>query len=215
MSTRDPRIDTYIAKCAEFARPVLEELRERVHTACPDAEETLKWGAPAFTYRGKILAVMAGFKQHVAFNLWHGAQVMGAGEAGEGKPRDGKPRDGVPRDGMGQFGRLTRPDDLPGKREMTGYIRQAMALIEAGATARPKKAAAPKPPPTAPDDLVAALAGNARAKATFDAFPPGKQRDYVDWLLEAKRAETRQRRLLQAVEWMQEGKARHWKYESC
>lgn len=201
MPSTDPRIDAYIAKSAEFARPLLVELRARVHAACPQVEETLKWSAPGFTYQGKILAMMAAFKQHAAFNLWHGKLVVGEG--------------GKADEGMGQFGRLARMSDLPGKREMAGYIAQAMALIEAGATAAPARPRKPAPDAAPPDDLLAALAGNPQAKATFDAFTPGKRREYLDWLAEAKREDTRQRRLEQAVAWMAEGKARNWKYEKC
>lgn len=201
MSSTSPKIDAYIAKSADFARPILEELRQRVHAACPEAEETLKWSAPSFTYKGKILAVMAAFKQHVAFNLWHGAKVVGD--------------DAQAAEGMGQFGRLQSVKDIPGKRIMAGYIRDAMKLIDAGETKGGTKAAKPKPAVEAPEDLLAALQKNPAAKATFEAFPPGKKRDYVDWIVEAKREETRQRRLAQAVEWMAEGKARHWKYENC
>lgn len=201
MATTDPRIDAYIAKAGEFARPILQELRARVHAACPAAEETLKWSAPGFTYQGRILAVMAAFKQHVAFNLWHGAQgVQDSGKAGEG---------------MGQFGRLTRVSELPAKRALTGYIRQAMTIIDAGGTTGGTKTATPRARLDPPDDLRAALAANPRAQATFDGFPPGKQRDYVEWIIDAKRADTRQRRLVQAVEWLAEGKSRHWKYQDC
>lgn len=201
MPSTDPRIDAYIDKSAAFAQPILQALRERVHAACPEVEETLKWSAPSFVYQGKILAVMAAFKQHVAFNLWHGAKVVDA-DASSG-------------DGMGQFGRLASLDDLPGKRDMTGYIRKAMKLIEAGDTKGGTKSAKPKPPVATPDDLRAALEANARARATFEAFPPGKKREYVEWIVEAKRTETRQRRLQQAVEWMAEGKSRNWKYQNC
>lgn len=110
MGQRDPRIDAYIAKSAEFARPILSHLRELVHAACPECEETLKWSAPSFAYRGRILCGMAAFKRHAAFGLWQGAKVVG--------------REGVSRGAMGQFGRLARLDDLPGKRELTGYLRR-------------------------------------------------------------------------------------------
>jgi uncharacterized protein YdeI (YjbR/CyaY-like superfamily) len=200
MAQSDPRIDAYLANAAEFARPILSRLREFVHAACPEAEETLKWGAPSFTYKGKILCGMAAFKQHAAFNLWHGALVVG---------------DHRSRQGMGQFGRLTGLADLPGKREMTGYLRQAMRLIDDGVKAAPRTAAASRPALEVPGDLTAALAGNPAAKAAFDGFPPGQKREYVEWLIAAKRPETRQRRLLQAIEWMAEGKRRNWKYESC
>lgn len=198
MTATEPRIDAYIARSADFARPILDELRARVHAACPDVEEAIKWSAPGFTYKGKLLAMMAAFKQHVAFNLWHGAEIVGSAEsAGEG---------------MGQFGRLTRVADLPGKRETTRFIREAMALIDAGVTRRVTKAP-PKPPAAMPDDLHGALKRNAEARATFEGFPPGKQREYIEWIVEAKREATRKGRLDQAIEWLAEGKARNWKYQ--
>jgi len=200
MPQYDPRIDAYIARSAEFAQPILVRLRGLVHAACPEAEETLKWSAPAFLYKGRILCGMAAFKQHAAFNIWHGALVVG---------KQGSDA------GMGQFGRLTRVADLPGKREMTGYLKQAMQLIDDGVKAPSTRIAATKPPATVPDDLAAALKKNRRAQSTFDGFPPGQQREYIEWLTEAKREETRARRLQQAVEWMAEGKRRHWKYQAC
>lgn len=201
MTPPDPRIDAYIAKSAEFARPILSHLRAVVHSACPEAEETLKWGAPSFTYRGKILCGMAAFKQHAAFGFWQGAQVTGDGAEAE--------------EGMGQFGRLTKLSDLPGKRELAGYIRQAMALIDSGTKRVPTKAAAPRATLEVPDDLASALKKNAQARATFDGFAPGYRRDYIEWITEAKREDTRQRRLEQAVEWLAEGKPRNWKYMKC
>ncbi len=200
MAQHDPRIDAYIAKSAEFARPVLSRLRERVHGACPEVEETLKWSAPAFLYKGKILCVMAAFKQHAAFNLWHGALVLGDDRSDAG---------------MGQFGRLTKVADLPGARAMTGYLKQAMKLIDDGVKAPPAKTAAKKLPVAVPDDLAAALKNNRKAQVTFDGFPPSQRREYVEWLTDAKREDTRARRLEQAVEWMAEGKRRHWKYQAC
>ncbi|GAB3356067.1 YdeI/OmpD-associated family protein [Lysobacter tyrosinilyticus] len=202
MGQRDPRIDAYIARSAEFARPILGHLRELVHAACPECEETLKWSAPSFTYRGKILCGMAAFKQHATFGFWQGAMVMG----GDGKKLD---------DAMGQFGRLTRVADLPGKRELTGYLRQAMRLIEEGVKRPATKDSKPKPAAEVPDDLGAALKKNAKARATFDAFPPSCKREYIEWIIEAKREETRSRRLEQTIEWLVEGKRRNWKYESC
>ena len=157
-------------------------------------------GAPSFTYRGRILCSMAAFKQHASFGFWQGVQVTGNGPEVGGE-------------GMGQFGKLTRLSDLPGKRELTGYIRQAMTLIDSGAKRVPTRAAAPRAPLEIPDDLAAALRKNAKARATFDGFAPSN--DYIEWITEAKREDTRQRRLKQTVEWLAEGKSRNWKYMKC
>jgi uncharacterized protein YdeI (YjbR/CyaY-like superfamily) len=198
---RDPRIDAYIDNAAEFAQPILGRLREIVHEACPEVEETLKWSAPSFLHAGGILCGMAAFKQHASFGFWKHALVVG---------------EEVPRDGMGSFGKLTSLKDLPPKKELVALIHKAMRLNEEGVkTPGVRKSSTPKPPPVAPDDLAAALKKNRQARTTFEGFSPSQQRDYVDWITEAKRDETRQKRLAQAIEWLAEGKPRNWKYMNC
>jgi uncharacterized protein YdeI (YjbR/CyaY-like superfamily) len=197
---RDPRIDAYIDVQAEFAKPILGRLREAVHAACPEAEETLKWSMPSFLYRGRILASMAAFKAHATFGFWRGKEVVG--------------QTGAERMAMGQFGRLASIADLPPPETLDQLIRRAMAVAEQSSRPLPAKAS-PKADLAVPDDLRAELAGNSAAATTFDAFPPSARRDYIEWLVEAKRPETRARRLKQAVEWLAEGKRRHWKYEKC
>lgn len=199
MST-DPRIDAYIARQADFARPILEHLRSAVHAACPEAEETLKWSMPHFLYKGQMLAGMAAFKAHATFGFWRAKEVLGG--------------TGAERDAMGQFGRLTSVADLPPGDVLKALIGKAMALTDSGSRpARPK--AAPKPELETPPELATALAANPAARATFDGFPPGCRREYVEWVIDAKRPETRDKRIAQAVEWMAEGKRRNWKYENC
>ena len=195
----DPRIDAYIARQADFARPILEHLRATVHAVCPDCEETLKWNMPHFMYRGEMLAGMAAFKQHATFGFWRGSLVVG--------------KEDMQLSGMGQFGRLTSIDDLPGRAELEGLVRKAMELTEAGV--KPPRNKHEKAPLTVPQDMRAALDANAAAGATFDSFPPSAQRDYVEWVTEAKRDETRVKRLAQSIEWLAQGKRRHWKYENC
>jgi uncharacterized protein YdeI (YjbR/CyaY-like superfamily) len=199
MST-DPRIDAYLARQADFARPILEHLRSAVHAACPEAEETLKWSMPHFLYKGQMLAGMAAFKAHATFGFWRAKEVLG--------------ETGAERDAMGQFGRLTSVADLPPEDVLRALIGRAMALTDAGARpARPK--AAPKPELETPPELDTALSANPAARVTFVGFPPSCRREYVEWVVEAKRPETRAKRIAQAVEWMAEGKRRNWKYENC
>ncbi|MEO7177435.1 MAG: YdeI/OmpD-associated family protein [Allosphingosinicella sp.] len=196
----DPRIDAYIARQADFARPILDHLRSAVHAACPEAEETLKWSMPHFLYKGQMLVGMAAFKAHATFGFWRAKEVLG--------------ETGAEREAMGQFGRLGSLADLPADDVLQALIGKAMALTDAGARpARPAKA--PKPDLETPPELDSALSGNAAAKAAFDAFPPSCRREYVEWVIEAKRPETRAKRVAQAVEWMAQGKRRNWKYEKC
>ena len=199
MASTDPRIDAYIAAQADFARPILEHIRGVVHRAAPDAEETIKWGMPHFTVAGRIMAGMAAFNAHATFGLWQAKDVLGETV--------------TEREAMGQFGRLASIADLPPEEELETLIRRAADAAAAGPRPREKKAA--KPELDMPDDLAAALAINSAARAAFDAFPPGGRREYIEWTLEAKRPETRAKRVAQAVEWIAEGKRRNWKYEKC
>ena len=196
---RDPRIDAYIAKAAPFAQPILNRVRERVHSAAPEAEETLKWSMPSFTVDGKILIGMAAFKQHAALNFWRGQELRGA-EAS--------------RDAMGQFGKLTSVDDLPSDAELDSLIRQAADLAKTAPAPRKTKHE-PKPAPAMHPDFAKALAAAPKAKAVLDGFPPSAQREYLEWVADAKQDATRAKRIATAVEWLSEGKKRHWKYESC
>ena len=195
----DPRIDAYIARQADFARPILEHLRSVLHEACPDCEETLKWSSPSFMYKGKILAGFAAFKAHATFGYWSGSQVL---ESDPDKPS-----------AMGQFGRLTSLDELPPRATLIELTRKAMKLVDEGV--KPVRAKTEKAPFAVPQDMQAAIEAAPAAKATFEAFPPSQQREYVEWVTEAKRDETRAKRLAQSIEWLAEGKRRNWKYENC
>jgi uncharacterized protein YdeI (YjbR/CyaY-like superfamily) len=197
--SRDERVDAYIARQADFAKPILEHLRGAVHAACPEAEETLKWGMPTFMYRGEILAGMAAFKAHATFNFWRGSMVVG--EENE-RP-----------DAMGQFGRLTSIEDLPEPGSLRQLIARAMSLTEGGV--KPPRNKTRKAALDTPEDLQAALDANEAASATFTNFSPSCRREYVEWVIEAKRPETRANRIAQAVQWMAQGKKRNWKYENC
>ena len=196
MGRRDPRVDTYIRKAAPFAQPILADIRDIVHAACPEVEETMKWSFPHFDYKG-VMCGMAAFKAHAAFGFWKGALVTGTGRGP---------------DAMGQFGRITKRTDLPAKKVLAAFVKKAAALNEQGI----KVARAPRRAPVpvkVPSLLARALAANKKAKAGFDALPPSHKREYIEWITEAKGEETRARRLAQTLEWLAEGKSRNWKYE--
>jgi uncharacterized protein YdeI (YjbR/CyaY-like superfamily) len=202
----NPRVDAYIAKAQPFAQPILSHLRELAHKACPDVEETIKWSMPFFQLNGVILGNMAAFKQHCSVGFWGPEMAAVLRE------------DGVMSvDGMGVLGKITSLKDLPSDKKLLGYFRQAAALIATGertkSIVRPKKAA--KAAPEIPAELTAALKKNKAAAKVFAEFSPSCKRDYAEWISEAKRAETKEKRLAQAVEWIAEGKTRHWKYQNC
>jgi uncharacterized protein YdeI (YjbR/CyaY-like superfamily) len=196
MGTRDPRFDAYIAKAAPFAQPILKHLRALVHQACPEIEEELKWRMPFFTHRGPV-CMMAAFKRHCVFGFWKWKLL---------------PIDAASKSHMQHFGRLTAISDLPPRAKLVSLVEQAVALNEQGVKG-PKRATKAAKAPAAPADLKAALKKNARAAKAWAAFSPSCQREYVAWITEAKKAETRSRRLETAIGWIAEGKQRNWKYQ--
>lgn len=195
MGTRDARVDVYIEKSADFAGPILSRLREIVHETCPEVEETIKWSFPHFDYRGPLCG-MSAFKTHCAFGFWKGSLVVD-------DPKD---------DAMGQLGRIESLADLPPKRTLVAWLRKAMRLNEEGVKA-PRARRKTRTEAKVPADLKRALDRSAKARATFEGLSPSHRREYVEWIEEAKRSETREKRIATTVEWLEEGKSRNWKYQ--
>ena len=185
MPANDPRVDAYIKKAAPFAQPILKHIRTVVHVACPGVQETIKWSMPAFDYKGPYCG-MAAFRAHVRWILWK-----------------------VPSPAKGH---ITSLHDLPPDSTLVRVLKAAARLNDKGVKmVRTPKAV--KAPLATPADLKAALAKNKKALKTFGAFTPSQKREYVEWVVEAKQAATRARRIATAVEWMAEGKQRNWKYQ--
>lgn len=197
MPTTDPRVDAYIEKSKDFAKPILIRIRAMVHDACPDVNETIKWSSPFFDYKGQMMCAMAAFKEHCSIIFWKASLI-------EGVPRNGDKS-------RGSFGRITSMKELPSKKEFAGYIKAAMALNDQGIAVKKPKSK-PKPEAKVPKELAAALKKNKKAAAAFAAFPPSHRREYCEWIDEAKREETKAKRLAQAIEWIADGKHRLWKY---
>jgi uncharacterized protein YdeI (YjbR/CyaY-like superfamily) len=200
----NPKVDSYIEQAAPFAQPVLEHLRGIVHKACPEVEETIKWSMPFFVYRGEIVANMAAFKAHCSFGIW-GREIVAA------MRKDGLAVKG----GMGSLGKISSLKDLPKDAALLGYLRQATVLVKDGTKTFPSRKKVAKPAVEVPAELMAALKKNKTAAKVFAEFSPGKKREYVDWIAEAKQEATKLRRVTQSVEWIAEGKSRNWKYEKC
>jgi uncharacterized protein YdeI (YjbR/CyaY-like superfamily) len=202
----DRRVDAYIEKAAPFAQPVLMHLRKLMHQACPRVKESVKWGMPFFIQQGVIICHMAAFKQHCAFGFW-GPQMKKALK-----------RDGLhSSDAMGVLGRITSLRDLPPDKELLAYMRHASELVESGerqkSIERPRRKA--KGDVRIPVELTAALKKNKLATKAFSEFSPSCRREYATWIAEAKRPETKEKRVAQAVEWIAKGRSRNWKYENC
>ena len=204
-----PKVDAYLGKVQPFALPIMEHLRDLVHKGCPEVEETIKWSRPFFEHRGVILCNMSAFKEHCSFGFW--GEEIGA------VLREAKV---LQEDGMGSLGRITDLKDLPSDKRMLGWIRQAAGFIDRGEytspiAARNKVVKAPKTPLAIAPEFASALQKNKRATAAFAEFSPSCKREYAEWIADAKRPETRNKRIATAIDWIAEGKQRNWKYQNC
>lgn len=195
---KDKRVDAYIAGAGAFAKPILKELRRRMHASLPGVTETIKWSAPTFEYKGKMVGGMAAFKAHCAFGFWHLHLRQGDTSL----------------EGRNGFGRIESIEELGTEKAFAALAKKAKQLIDDGVKAppRPKK---PRVEIVVPEDLAAALKKNAKARAAFDGFSYSHRKEYVEWITEAKRPETRAKRLATTLEWLADGKPRHWKYANC
>jgi len=200
MAKTNPKVDAYILKAQPFAQPILNHLRKLVHQACPDVEETIKWGFAAFDYNGPF-CTMAAFKQHCAFGFWKAALMKDADKLKRAQSNS-----------MGHLDRLTSLKDLPSDKQMISYLKEAMKINEAGLKLVPRKKAADTKPLAVPPYFKTALSKNKKAAEHFANFAPGQKKEYILWLTEAKTEETRNKRMEQAIEWISEGKIRNWKY---
>jgi len=203
------RVDAYIEKAQPFAQPILNHVRELAHKGCPDVQETIKWGMPFFEHRGEILCCVAAFKKHCRFGFW-GKEIRVV-------LREAKV---AGMDKSGWFDRVTRVEDLPADKRLVDFVRQAALLIESGNQTSPmagrnKKAKAKNASVKMTTEFGAALKKSKKATTVFAAFSPSCKREYIEWIADAKRPETRDKRIATAIEWISEGKQRNWKYQNC
>lgn len=201
MSKNDKRIDAYIAKSAGFAQPILHHLRQLVHTACPDVEETIKWSFACFDYKGPFCSI-ASFKEHCAFGFWKAAIMKDAGILEHRQ-----------KNSMGHLGKIKSLADLPSDKIMISYIKEAMKLNDEGIKLPPRKKPVEKKELIVPDYFIKALNKNKAANKVFEAFSPSHKKEYVEWITGAKTEETRNRRIEKALEQIAESKSLNWKYE--
>ena len=201
MAKKEKAIDAYIVKSADFAKPILNHIRDLVHKTCPDVEEKMKWSFPHYDYCGEMMCSMAAFKQHCSFGFWKAALMKDPVLVANAKSEVA----------MGHLGRITSLKDLPADKIILGYIKEAMKLNDDNI-----KVAKPKPATKSeliiPPYFTAALRKNKKALAVFEGFSYSNKKEYVLWVTEAKTEETRNKRLTQGIEWMAEGKVRNWRY---
>lgn len=201
MGNFDPRVDAYIDKSADFARPILNHIRQLVHEVCPEVQETMKWSFPHFDYQGVICSI-ASFKGHCAFGFRKASLMK--------DPQKLFPV--TAENAMGQFGRITSLNDLPADEILKSYILEAINLNKEGIKVSKKTLPKDKKEVAAPEYFLEALSKTANALINFEKFSYSNKKEYIEWITEAKTDNTRNKRLETAVEWIAEGKVRNWKY---
>jgi len=201
MEKHSIKVDEYIEKSPDFAKPILEYLRKTIHEACPDAEEALKWKFPAFMYKGKILCSITAFKQYCSMGFWLHQEMKILQEI----------ETTAEKSSMFSLGKITRIEDLPPIPQLKSAIQEAMELTDMGVTM--KKAAPSKTEMEVPDYFQDALNIRPKAKEIFEKASPSFRKEYIAWVSEAKTEATRNKRLEQSLEWIAEGKGRNWKYQ--
>jgi len=178
-------VDEYIANAPEPTRLILVKLRRIFHQASPKLEEAIKWGMPCFVYKGPV-GGFAAYKQHVSWGLW--------------KSRLLNDPDGLVGHRIVMGGKIASVSEIPPAPKLINLIQQVVALNEAGVKH-------PKPPePEVPADLAAALEKSTNAATHYAAFTPARKWQYVNWITNAKRPDTRARRIKTAVERISQGK---------
>lgn len=191
MLTKDSRVDAYIAKAHDFAKPILKRIRAAVHKGHSRVSETIKWGVPAYVDDKGILCMTAAFKQHCAWVFWTGR-----------KPSSGDAK---------ALRRITAASELPDQQMLVRLVKEAATSARAFRKKSPAKRRTR--PLQIPVYFARELRKNSKARAAFDAFPPSHRREYVEWVDSAKTDETRQRRLATSIKWISSGKPRNWKYD--
>ncbi len=202
MISKNKAIDAYIAKSADFAKPILTHIRKIMHQTCPNVEEKIKWGFPHFDYKNEMMCSMAAFKSHCAFGFWKAALMKDTGLIEKAKSETA----------MGHLGKIMSVKDLPSDKKMVAYINEAMKLNELGIKLPAKPKPAEKKELIVPDYFTAALQKNKKAVKVFENFSNSHKKEYVEWIAQAKTEETRNKNIAKAIEMMAEGKSKNWKY---
>lgn len=171
-------VDPWIASEPDYARPILNYLRDLIHEAAPDAVAQMKWSRPFYLVNGTPICYLAAFKQHCGFGFWSPdmTEVLKA--------------DGIAEPGAsGSFGRISSIADLPPADHLLRYLRHAADLARTGSAKTPMasgRRASAKAPIAMPTALATALAQSAEASAGFQKLSASCRREYFEWITSAK-----------------------------
>ncbi len=173
-----------------------------VHTACGDVEETVKWGMPAWNYKG-MLCSMAAFKAHCSFGFWKASLMEDSGELAKNQNT-----------AMRHLARITCLKDIPSDKKIIALIKEEVQLNEKKIKVASKEKKTKTMEIATPDYFIKELKKNKKAFEVFEAFAPSHRKEYNGWIMDAKTDVTRNKRIAQAIKWIENGKGSNWKYET-
>ena len=194
---RGKTVDEYISKAPDWAQEKLNAVRQ-IALDC-GLNEAVKWGAPAYVHKTNILGLGA-FKNWVS--IWFHQGVFLADEAGHLTAAQDETR------GLRQW-RFLPEEPIPVEL-MKQYILEAIDNYEKGLKISPKKNTSPV---VIPEILKEALKAKPQLWSILQGMTASHQREYCEYINEAKRDETKLRRVEKSIELIAKGAGLNDKYK--
>ena len=193
---RAKTVDDYIADAGNWKD---ELMRLRDILLSTELEEEVKWGGPCYTYGGKNVVGMAGFKSY--FGLWfHQGALLKDKKKMLINAQEGRTK------ALRQW-RMQNAKDIK-TAIIKSYVKEAIKLAKEGKQIVPAR----KKPLVVPPELKKALQSNKKAGETFKNMRLGLQREYAEYIANAKREDTKQRRIDKILPMIKSGAGLHDKY---
>lgn len=165
-----------------------------------ELQKEFKWGGEVYTYNKKNVLAFSGFKNHFALWFYNGVLLIDKDKiliaASEGKTK-----------ALRQW-RFTSSDEMNLKK-IKQYIDEAIQLVKNGKEIKPEKSI----PKEVNHFLQNALNQNDNLNSSFKALTKGKQKDYNEYIDEAKQEKTKVSRLEKIIPLILDGKGLHDKYK--
>lgn len=181
---RSKSVDQYILEHPEWADELIF-LREIVKLE--GAVETIKWGAPCYTIRGKNVIGIGAFKSYVGLWFYNGALLK------DHEKVLLNAQEGVTK-ALRQW-RFNSIDEM-NKTLIAKYVKEAINNQKAGKEIKPSRQ---KKELNIPNELQQAFDTDQDLRPAFETFPPYKKREFADYITQAKREETRMNRLKKVI----------------
>ncbi|MCB0792148.1 MAG: DUF1801 domain-containing protein [Flavobacteriales bacterium] len=195
------RINSHIAEQDEWKRRLMVRLRQLIHQVDPGIEETWRWNGPHFDRNGIMLG-MSAHKTCVSIWFHKGALLKDPRRLFEPLEKD---------EAKGMRVYKLKESDAIDEKAFTELVKQAVKLNEDGvklSEAKPARKTLVVPP-----ELESVLKKDQHAMTNWEGFSYSKKKDYIEWVTDAKREETRKRRIAQAFQLIRDGLALNERYE--